>query len=206
MIIWIAIAAGGLILGVVLGLVLPRLKLTKGKKKLTNEDLKASYDELVKEDVYHIFDQDFHKELTEKAKAVFQDVIAQNTVALTAQLETTTKAIQEHLDTEISGKLQTAFGAYTQAVSQAQQDALTTIKAAVDASVAQQAQFSSQLEQSIETRKSEIMTGFQQNMAEIVSHYVLQAIGEQASIKEQLPAILREMEAQQEAMQKDMRL
>ena len=206
MIIWIAIAAGGLILGVVLGLVLPRLKLTKGKKKLTNEDLKASYDELVKEDVYHIFDQDFHKELTEKAKAVFQDVIAQNTVALTAQLETTTKAIQEHLDTEVSGKLQTAFGAYTQAVSQAQQDALTTIKAAVDASVAQQAQFSSQLEQSIETRKSEIMTGFQQNMAEIVSHYVLQAIGEQASIKEQLPAILREMEAQQEAMQKDMRL
>lgn len=206
MIIWIAIAAGGLIFGVVLGLVLPRLKLTKGKKKLTNEDLKASYDELVKEDVYHIFDQDFHKELTEKAKAVFQDVIAQNTVALTAQLETTTKAIQEHLDTEVSGKLQTAFGAYTQAVSQAQQDALTTIKAAVDASVAQQAQFSSQLEQSIETRKSEIMTGFQQNMAEIVSHYVLQAIGEQASIKEQLPAILREMEAQQEAMQKDMRL
>ncbi len=206
MIIWIAIAAGGLILGVVLGLVLPRLKLTKGKKKLTNEDLKASYDELVKEDVYHIFDQDFHKELTEKAKAVFQDVIAQNTVVLTAQLETTTKIIQEHLDTEISGKLQTAFGAYTQAVSQAQQDALTTIKAAVDASVAQQAQFSSQLEQSIETRKSEIMTGFQQNMAEIVSHYVLQAIGEQASIKEQLPAILREMEAQQEAMQKDMRL
>ena len=206
MIIWIAIAAGGLVLGVLLGLVLPRLKLTKDKKKLTNEDLRASYNELVKEDVYHIFDQDFHKELTERAKATFQDVVNQNTVALTAQLEMTTKAIQEHLDTEVSGKLQTAFGTYTQVVTQAQQEALTAIKAAVDASVQQQAQFSNQLEQSIEARKSEIMSGFQQNMAEIVSHYVLQAIGEQASIKEQLPAILREMEAQQEAMQKDMRL
>ncbi len=206
MIIWTAIGAGALILGVVIGLVLPRLKLSSKKKKLTQQDLKESYDELVQDDVYHIFDKDFHKELTEKAKADFQAVIDENVVSLKESLTKTTEDIDHHLTEEITNKLQAAFGTYTGAIEAAQKSALDTIQVAVTRSSEQQAAFAQQLEQVVEAQRAQIMEYFRQNMAEIVSHYVLQAVGEQASIKEQLPMILREMEAQQEAMQRDMRL
>lgn len=67
-----------------------------------------------------------------------------------------------------------------------------------------------QLEQAIQqniTKQQELMLGlFEQNMAAIVEHYVLGALGDQYDLKAQLPSIIKQMEANKQAMVDDMKL
>lgn len=62
------------------------------------------------------------------------------------------------------------------------------------------------LEESIAEQKKLFISVFEENMARVVEHYLLGALGDQFDLKAQLPGIIKQMEANKQAMVDDLRL
>ncbi len=62
------------------------------------------------------------------------------------------------------------------------------------------------LEMSINKQQTILVDAFQQNMARIIEHYLLTAVGEKYDLKAQLPSIIQQMEANKQAIVDDMKL
>ncbi|MEO7904546.1 MAG: hypothetical protein ABIR91_01985 [Candidatus Saccharimonadales bacterium] len=88
----------------------------------------------------------------------------------------------------------------------AQDDALRIVTASAKALQAQADQLSATLEQTIQSQKTIMTDAFQQNMARVVEHYVLGALGDQYDMKAQLPSIIKQMEANKQAIVDDIAL
>ncbi len=82
-------------------------------------------------------------------------------------------------------------------------DVLTRTTQALEA---QHAQLGQLLNKSIADEKAMVTKTINDNMARIVEHYLIGALGEQASIREQLPSIIEHMEESKQAMVDDMQL
>lgn len=175
-------------------------------KEKSKEELAESYEKLMQDDVYHIFTKEFHEELRNKARLDFQKVISENAMFLQQDLRLTTSEINDYLKKEISGKLQEEFAAYQQSIKDVQQAAVESINSTVASAQQQQTLLVQKMQEDTNTQKAKIMTDFEKNMAEIVNQYILSAVGNEIDLKEQLPFILREMEAQKDDMRKDMLL
>lgn len=70
----------------------------------------------------------------------------------------------------------------------------------------QHQQLSQLLDKSLADQKAMVADVINDNMSRIVEHYLVGALGEKSNLREQLPAILEQMEEQKDAMAKDMRL
>jgi hypothetical protein len=178
----------------------------KNKKPQTKEELAESYEKMMQDDVYHIFGKEFHEELRNKARLDFQKVINENAMFLQQDLRLTTSEINEYLKKEVSGKLQEEFAAYQQSIRDVQSAAVESINKTVIEAQQQQAALNEQIKKEVDAQKAQIIAHFEENMAEIVSHYVVKTVGQQIDLKDQLPFIIREMEAQKEDMKRDMYL
>jgi F0F1-type ATP synthase membrane subunit b/b' len=108
------------------------------------------------------------------------------------------------MKSEITQKLQEEFAKYEQSITDAKQLALDSINKTQEAIEEQRQMMGSQLLQEIETEKQRIVKRFEDNMADIVNHYVLLAIGDQIDLNDQLEFILSDLEANKEAMIKDL--
>lgn len=62
------------------------------------------------------------------------------------------------------------------------------------------------LQKNVATQEEMLVSGFQSNMAAIVEHYLLGALGDQYDLKAQLPAIIKQMEENKQAIADDMKL
>ena len=204
----VLIAAGAVVLGVLI--VIAALLLGRGSKSKkpgkakTKEELAKSYEKLMQDDVYHIFSKEFHEELRNKARLDFQKVINENAMFLQQDLRLTTSEINEYLKKEVSGKLAEEFAAYQQSIKDVQEAAVKSISNTVASAEKQQEILTQQVQKDVEARKTNMITNFELNMAEIVSHYMVRAFGDQVDLKDQMPYILRQMDAQKEDMKRDM--
>ena len=56
-------------------------------------------------------------------------------------------------------------------------------------------------------KQQEILAkAFEENMAQVIEHYLLGALGDQYDLKAQLPAIIKQMEENKQAIVDDMKL
>jgi hypothetical protein len=62
------------------------------------------------------------------------------------------------------------------------------------------------LQKNVAAQQEMLVSGFQSNMAAIVEHYLLGALGDQYDLKAQLPAIIKQMEENKQAIADDMKL
>lgn len=62
------------------------------------------------------------------------------------------------------------------------------------------------LQQKVAEQETVIIDAFQENMAQVVEHYLLGALGDQFDIKAQLPMIIQQMETNKQAIADDMKL
>jgi len=92
------------------------------------------------------------------------------------------------------------------AMKDEQASAMQTIKDSATALQTQAAQLGDTLKKNIEEQENVVLTAFQDNMAQIVEHYLLGALGDQYDLKAQLPSIIKQMEANKEAIMEDMKL
>jgi len=157
-------------------------------------DTQASLDKTAKNQVEHIFDNEFREELRNRGRLHFEKVIGENAMFLQQDLRQTTAQLNDYMRGEIMRTLQEEFKKYEQSISDAKQIALQSIDKTI-ATIDQQRDFlESQLHTQSEAQKLRIITQFERAMASILNHYIVQALGDQIDISDQLDFILAELE------------
>jgi hypothetical protein len=166
-----------------------------------NEDLAAS----AAVGVEHIFDDNFREELRNRGRLHFEKVIGENAMFLQQDLRQTTTQLNDYMRAEITRTLQEEFKKYEQSIADAKQIAVGSIEKTV-ATIEQQRQFlESQMTAQAEAQKARIVTQFEKDMADIINHYVLRAIGNQIDLSDQLDYILAELENNKTAILEDIK-
>lgn len=166
-----------------------------------NDDLQAAADQ----DVEHIFNKEFREELRNRGRLHFEKIIGENAMFLQQDLRLTTSQLNEYMKTEITRKLQEEFNKYEQSIMDAKQLAVESIQKTNAAVDEQRALLSEQVQKEILAEKQQLIERFERNMADIVNHYVLAAIGNQIDLNDQLEYILAELEANKAAIAEDIR-
>jgi F0F1-type ATP synthase membrane subunit b/b' len=178
-------------------------KIQNGTAGKGGKDRKEMIADAAAEDVEHIFNDDFREELRNRGRLHFEKIITDNAVFLQQDLRNTTTQLNEYMRTEISKTLQEEFKKYEQSIVDAKQIALDSIEKTV-ATIEQQRQFlEQQMKSEADAQKKRMVERFEGEMATIVNHYVLQAIGSQIDVADQMDFILAEMQANKQAIIED---
>jgi hypothetical protein len=159
--------------------------------------------EKAEQDVEHIFNDEFREELRNRGRLHFEKIIGENAMFLQQDLRLTTSQLNEYMKNEITRTLQDEFAKYEQSIMDAKQLALDSIGKTQAAIEEQRSLMGQQLQQEIDNEKSRLVERFESNMADIINHYVLAAIGNQIDLNDQLEYILSDLEANKEAIIKD---
>lgn len=171
-----------------------------GKKKETTAE---TFNKKAEDDVEHIFNDEFREELRNRGRLHFEKIIGENAMYLQQDLRLTTSQLNEYMKNEITRKLQEEFAKYEESITDAKQLALDSINKTQAAIEQQREVMSAQLQQELAGEKDRIVKRFETNMAEIVNHYVIAAIGNQIDLNDQLEYILSDLEANKAAIIKD---
>jgi len=165
-------------------------------------------DELVdeaKEDVEHIFNDEFREELRNRGRLHFEKIIGENAMFLQQDLRQTTSELNDYMRAEITRTLQEEFKKYEQSIVDAKQLALDSIEKTITTIEQQRQYLEQQLQTQSEAQKARIISRFETEMAGIVNHYVVRAIGNQIDLSDQLDYILAELEANKKAILEDVK-
>jgi len=165
----------------------------------TVEDFQAE----AEKDVEHIFNQEFREELRNRGRLHFEKILGENAMFLQQDLRLTTSQLNDYMKDQISKDLKDAFANYESAISDAKQLAVESIektKATIDE---QRQVLTAQLAKEVADEKASRIQRFEENMADIVNHYVLAAIGNQIDLNDQLEYILGELEANKKEIIQD---
>lgn len=92
------------------------------------------------------------------------------------------------------------------AMQGAQDAALQELTRSTEVLRQQQQQLTTMLEKNITEQQALIIDIFEKNMARIIEHYLLGALGDQFDFKAQLPSIIKQMEENKQAIVDDMKL
>src|SRR3954462_7320528 len=108
----------------------------------------VAFEQAAKEDVEHIFNEEFREELRNRGRLHFEKIIGENAMFLQQDLRQTTSQLNDYMRAEITRTLQEEFKKYEQSISDAKQLALDSIDKTIT-TVEQQRQF---LEKQLETQ------------------------------------------------------
>jgi hypothetical protein len=173
--------------------------------KVKTKDKRGLLEDSAKEDVEHIFNDEFREELRNRGRLHFEKIIGENAMFLQQDLRQTTAQLNDYMRSEITRTLQEEFKKYEQSIVDAKQLALDSIEKTIT-TVEQQRQFlEKQLETQSEAQKQRIVNQFEKEMAGIINHYVLRAIGNQIDLTDQLDYILAELESNKQAISEDIK-
>ena len=154
-------------------------------------------------DVEHIFNEDFREELRNRGRLHFEKIIGENAMFLQQDLRLTTSQLNEYMKTEIASKLKEEFKKYEESIMDAKELAIESIQKTNAAIDEQRAQMGQAVQQEMVAEKQQLVERFESNMADIVNHYVIAAIGNQIDLNDQLEYILADLTANKKAIIED---
>jgi hypothetical protein len=172
-----------------------------GKDK--NKSATELLTEQAEQDVEHIFNDEFREELRNRGRLHFEKIIGENAMFLQQDLRLTTSQLNDYMKNEITRTLQEEFAKYEESITDAKQLAIDSITKTQEAIEQQRQMMGQQLVQEVAHEKERIVKRFEDNLADIINHYVLAAIGDQIDLNDQLEYILSDIEANKEAIIKD---
>ncbi len=173
---------------------------TKKSDKALNDTLDGA-----EKDVEHIFNQEFREELRNRGRLHFEKILGENAMFLQQDLRLTTSQLNEYMKGEISRELKDAFLNYQGAITDAKQLAIESIEKTKTAIDDERKSLVAQLEKEVAEEKERRIKQFEERMSQIINHYVLEAIGNQIDLGDQLEYILTEMESHKAAILEDVR-
>lgn len=159
--------------------------------------------ERAEHDIEHIFNEEFREELKNRGRLHFEKIIGENAMFLQQDLRLTTSQLNEYMKNEITAKLQEEFSKYEESITDAKEMAIESITKTQSAIEEQRQLMSQQLAAEIAAEKQRLLLRFEENMADIVNHYVLAAIGSQIDLNDQLEYILSELNANKKDILED---
>lgn len=154
-------------------------------------------------DIEHLFDDKFRQELRNRGKLHFEKIIGENAMFLQQDLRLTTSQLNEHMQKEINRTLQEEFTKYEQSIGDAKQIAMDSIAKTQEAIEQQRKVLVEELKEQFAQEKQLLIERFENNMTDIVNHYVLEAIGNEIDLNDQLEYILQELERNKKAIVED---
>jgi len=175
------------------------------RKTKKAKDVVNNLTDMAKEDVDHIFNDEFREELRNRGRLHFEKVISENAMFLQQDLRLTTSQLNEFMKNEITTVLKEEFSKYEESINDAKQLAIESIQKTQSTIEQQRKLLTEQLSEQLNTEKSRSLSRFEAHMADIVNHYVLEAVGDQIDLSEQLEFILSQMDRNKEAIIKDIR-
>ena len=164
-----------------------------------------TYVEQAKEEVEHIFNDEFREELRNRGRLHFEKIIGENAMFLQQDLRLTTSQLNEFMKTEITKKLQDEFSKYEESITDAKQMAIDSITKTQEAIEQQRQVMGQQLVKEINSEKARMLKRFEENIGDIVNHYVLAAIGDQIDLNDQLDYIISDIEDHKDVIIQDLR-
>lgn len=179
------------------------VKLNGAVKVPHGPTLSESAQQAAEEDVDHIFNEEFREELRNRGRLHFEKILGENAMFLQQDLRLTTSQLNDYMKQEITKELKEAFANYESAIGDAKQLAVESIEKTKTAIDEQRQAMGDQLEKEISEEKLRRIKLFDENMAEVINHYVLDAIGNQIDLNDQLEYILGELEANKKAIIED---
>lgn len=177
----------------------------KGKHGKTKKSASQVYTEAAEQDVERIFNNEFREELRNRGRLHFEKIIGENAMFLQQDLRLTTSQLNEYMKQEITRTLQEEFSKYEESITDAKQLAIESITKTQEVIEQQRQVLSDQLQKQVASEKENVLKRFDENMADIVNHYVLSAIGNQIDLSDQLEYILGDLEANKQAIMDDIR-
>jgi hypothetical protein len=178
----------------------------KAAEHLSTPDIAQLYVTNVEKEVAQLFTNEFRETLKAHGQQRFEKIIDENALFLKQDLDMIASQLDEYMRAQMTAKLDTQFGAYGQAMKSAQDMALATLQKTAEDVELQRTQLAAALEKGVGAREMALLKVYEENMAKIVEHYVLQALGDQFDLKTQLPYIIGQMEANKQKIVEDMRL
>ncbi|MEJ0072671.1 MAG: hypothetical protein WDN27_01095 [Candidatus Saccharibacteria bacterium] len=175
-----------------------------GQKSIA--DLNKAYTDIAEEDVTHLFNAEFRGELRNRGTIRFEKIIDENAMFLKQDLDMTISQLNEYMKKQIAFKLEEEFAAYAKAMKEAQELALGTLQKTAQEVESQRIALAESMQKDVSDREAALLKNYEANMAKIVEHYVLQALGDQFDLKSQLPYIIKQLEANKQDIMEDMRL
>jgi hypothetical protein len=163
----------------------------------------TSFEDVAEQDVEHIFNEEFREELRNRGRLHFEKIIGENAMFLQQDLRLTTSQLNEYMKTEITQTLKEEFNKYEQSIMDAKQLAIESIQKTNDAIDEQRQLLSQRVQQEIKAEREHMLKRFEENMADIVNHYVMAAVGNQIDLTDQLEYIIADLESNKAAMLED---
>lgn len=198
----IAIVAGLLLLAIGI-FVYALLKKPKSSKNPKNEQ--ETLGDKAEQDVERIFNDEFREELRNRGRLHFEKIIGENAMFLQQDLRLTTSQLNDYMKEEIKRVLQEEFAKYEESISNAKDLALESIQKTQDVIEQQRVVLERQMNEQAAIEKSRMVEHFEKNMADIVNHYILAAIGNEIDLTSQLDYIFQYLEENKKAIVEDIR-
>jgi hypothetical protein len=178
-------------------------KMSGGNGKTTN--LNDSIEAAAKEDVEHVFNDDFREELRNRGRLNFENIINENAMFLQQDLRLTISQINDYMKGEITTKLQSEFEKYEEGINDAKQMAVESLQKTNQAIDEERQKLGDQIQKDIDATKALLIERFEANMTEIINHYLLSSIGSQIDLNDQLDFIIADLETNKAAIIEDLR-
>jgi len=165
----------------------------------------SDLEEGAREDVEHIFNDEFREELRNRGRLHFEKIIGENAMFLQQDLRLTTSQLNEYMKAEIKRELEEEFKKYEDSISSAKQLAVDAIQKTQTVVEQQRVDLEKQMNEQAFEEKQRIIAKFEKDMADIVNHYLLAAIGNEIDLTIQLDYIFQYLEQNKQAIIEDIR-
>lgn len=165
---------------------------------------RQTYTQQAEQDIEHIFNDQFREELRNRGRLHFEKIIGENAMFLQQDLRLTTSQLNDYMKQEITTKLQEEFQKYEQSIVDAKEMAIDSIEKTKLAVEENRRQLLEQLKQEFAEEKQREIKRFDENMTDVINHYLIAAIGDQIDLSDQLEYILANLEANKKAIIQDL--
>ncbi len=178
----------------------------RGDKSVqTGRETDDKLTEAAKVGVDKIFDDEFREELRNRGRLHFEKIIGENAMFLQQDLRLTTSQLNEYMKTEIKRTLQSEFSKYEESITTAKDLALESIEKTQAVIEQQRLVLEKQMNDEAAAEKARMLASFEKNMADIVNHYILEAIGNEIDLTVQLDYIFGYLEENKQAIMEDIK-
>lgn len=153
--------------------------------------------------VERIFDDNFREELRNRGRLHFEKIIGENAMFLQQDLRLTTSQLNDYMKQEITAKLKEEFTKYEESITDAKDLAIDAIEKTKQAVEEERAALVKQLRQDFAEEKAREIKRFEDNMTDVINHYLVAAVGDEIDLSDQLEYIIANLEANKKAIIED---
>lgn len=195
---WVIIASvvALLIIGLIIWVVVLITKLTNKTNLMGSAPEKA---------IETMFNTEFREELRNRGRLHFEKIITDSAMFLQQDLRLTSTQLADHIKNVITTKLQDEINNYEQTVRDAKDIAIEAIKKTNQAIEEERKALNQQIQTEVATQKKQALDRFASDMADIINHYLLEALGKELEPGTEVNLVIAELQKNKQAIIEDLK-